>query len=248
MSDATKQLETLLHDQPLNPMRPNVRRELEDERDRLRTIVTAPVWQTGADRGQATKRFKQIEKTLANQAPKAVTGARQDQVKAACDEVLGEIREAMLPQSVMRRNPAGAVDEFRRREGSKAVKRKISQWKRGMWALDPTNEDSDYTNLERFRPSGLNENGVSTYMLGAQIPGKFAMSPQAKDNWPLGPPTADTALKQVQRAETSTTTMKREMSDKQKAALLRAQAARRAKIATSHSTPSQEVPTVAVTG
>jgi hypothetical protein len=105
----------------------------------------------------------------------------------------------MLTQEEMRRNPAGAVDQFQRREGSPAIKRAILAWRRGRRALEPENTEPNFTSVEPYRRS-LMPRGVSTFMADAQIPGSFAMSPQAKDNWPLGdPPT--TALAQAQARE-----------------------------------------------
>jgi len=216
MSDAVAQLESHLDatQQPKNPLRANQVQEFEEERQRLRSIVTAPAWQAGADRGAATKRYKQIEKLMHEQAPKALDGARRDVVAKLAETVLQDvIRPALLPESHMRRNPAGAVDKFLRRENSKPIKKAILTWKRALRAIEPDNVDQDYTNIERFRPSGYNPDGTSTFMADAQIPGKFAMSSQAKENWPLGEPTAETALGQVQARE------KKPMSDAQKAAL-----------------------------
>ena len=203
MSETTPKLKELLHDQPINPLRPNQVEAYKEERDRLHSIVKAPAWQTGADRGAATKRFRQIDKELTDGAPKPMDRYRQDQVAQLAKEAQQEIREAMLPQSVMRRNPAGSVDAYRRGEGSKGMKDTIMTWKRAMRALDPENTDQDYTNIEKFRPQGTNADGTSTFSVDAQIPGRFAQSPLAKENWPLGNPTADTAVAQVKRREMS---------------------------------------------
>ena len=75
--------------------------------------------------------------------------------------------------------------------------------------------------MYRFRPELIHATGgVGTFMPGAQIPGNFAMTPLAKENWPLGEPKVDTPLKQAQ---------KRERTPAQIAALERAQAAAKAK-------------------
>lgn len=232
MSETVKQLKELLKDQPENPLRANQVEEYRGEQERLTSIVKAPAWQTGADRGSAQKRVKQINKVLEDGAPKPLDKYRQDKVATLAKEALDEIRSAMLPQSTMRRNPAGAVDYFRRNEGSKAIKDKIMTWRRAMRALDPDNTDQDYTNIERFRPTGLPDDGTSTFSADAQIPGKFAQSPLAKENWPLGEPKVDTAIKQVQ---------KREMSEEHKQKL-RDSLARARAIKLQKSSPSQEVP------
>jgi len=133
----------------------------------------------------------------------------------------------MLPRSTMRRNPAGAVDAFRRGEGSKATKHKIGTWKRAMRAIDPYNTDRDYTNIERFRAEGSNADGTSTFMGDAQIPGKFAMTPAAKANWPLGEPTVTTPLAQAREAESGK--KRKPLSPEARAAAVARLAAGRAK-------------------
>jgi hypothetical protein len=235
MSKVVSELKALLHDQPTNPLRANQVEEFKAERDRLQSIVKAPVWQAGADRGAAQKRARQIDKTLAEGAPKGLDRFRQDKVNTLAREALDEIKAAMLPQATMRRNPAGAVDHFRRNEGSKETKEKIMTWKRAMRALDPDNTDQDYTNLERYRPSGLQEDGTSTFSVNAQIPGKFTQSPLAKANWPLGEPTVDTAVAQVKR---------RAMSDEAKDAA-RIRLAKAREIKANKSKLPQDVPAVA---
>jgi hypothetical protein len=232
MNSTVKQLKDLLHDQPENPLRPNQVEEFKEERERLQSIVKAPAWQTGADRGSAQKRFRQIDKYLEQGAPKPLDQYRRDKVNTLAKEALNEIRDAMLPQSAMRRNPAGAVDHYRRNEGSKEVKEKILTWKRAMRALDPDNTDQDYTNIERFRPQGTPNDGTSTFVADAQIPGKFAQSPLAKENWPLGEPKVDTAVAQVKR---------REMSEEAKQAA-RERLARAREIKAAKSNPIQHVP------
>lgn len=196
-----KELETLLSDQPQNPLRAHQIEAFQEEKARQESIVRAPAWQAGADRGAATKRFRQIDKYLREQAPKEMDAPRRDRVAKLADEVLAEIKDVMLPRNVMRRNPAGAVDAFRRGEGSQANKHRIAQWKRAMRAIDPQNTDRDYTNLERFRPEGISPDGTASFMGDAQIPGKFAMTPRAKENWPLGEPTVTNPLAQAREAE-----------------------------------------------
>lgn len=232
-TQAVEALKAELHDQPHNPLRPNQVQEYEEERQRLQTIVRAPSWQTGADRGAATKRYRQIEKLLREQAPKPLEGARRDKVAKLANEVLeGVIRPAMLPRAQMRRNPAGAVDQYLRRENSKTVKGATLAWKRAMRAIESENMDQDFTNVERFRPEGGNPDGTSTFMADAQLPGRFAQTPLAKENWPLGDPTAETAVGQVK---------KRELSEAQKANLEkmreRAAEARAAKKAAQEQSP-----------
>ncbi len=126
------------------------------------------------------------------------------------------IRPALLTQEEMRRNPAGAVGRFLSTENSRPVQEAIQDWKRAQLAVEQGNPDPALANVERFRPSM----GAGTFMANAQIPGHFAMTPQAKANWPADMPaegTVDTPLKQVR---------KRERSEAQVAALARAREAR----------------------
>lgn len=243
MSETTRKLKELLKDQPVNPLRPNQVEAYKEERDRLHSIVKAPAWQTGADRGAATKRFRQIDKELESGAPKPMDRYRQDQVAQLAKEAQAEIREAMLPQSVMRRNPAGSVDAYRRREGSKAIKETIMTWKRAMRALEPDNTEQDYTNVEKFRPEGTNPDGTSTFSVDAQIPGRFAQSTLSKENWPLGDPKVDTALGQVQRRERKELSPEAKQAARDRLALAREIKAQKAlDLTLSQPTQPQEVP------
>ena len=220
MSESVKQLEHALSNQPANPLRNHQVEEYQSEAKRLRDITTAPAYVTGVDRGAAAKRSREVEKAIAQQAAKPLTGAERDKVVKLLAEVMEhDIRPALLPREEMRRNPAGAVGRFLKEENSPQVQHNIQQWKRGMLAVEAGNPDPDLANIERFRPEKIHDTGgVSTFSAGAQIPGNFAMTPQAKENWPLGEPTVDTPLKQSKRV----------MSEAQKAALAKAQQARAA--------------------
>lgn len=222
MSDAAQQLEAALVNQPKNPLRNHQVKEYTDESNRLKEIVNAPAYVVGADRGEAHKRARQIEKLLHDQAAKPLMGQDKDKVARLAAEVMEQdIRPAMLPREEMRRNPAGAVGRFMKQENAPETKKRVQLWKRAMLAVEAGSEDPDVANIERFRPELIHgTGGVGTFMPGAQIPGNFAMTPLAKENWPLGEPQVDTPLKQA---------VKREMSEAQKAALAKAQAARAAK-------------------
>ena len=200
-SPEVAQLQALLHDQPANPMRPNVVEYHSEELKRLEDIVKAPAYIT-ADRGFATKKHKQIRAMLDSQMAKPIEEPiRREAVDRLAADVLERvIKPAMLTHEEMRRNPVGAVDGFLKRENARPIKDAILTWKRAMRALDPENTDQDYTNMERFRRNTRTE-GAATFMANAQIPGNFAMTPVAKENWPLGDPTASTALGQVTHAE-----------------------------------------------
>ena len=135
----------------------------------------------------------------------------------------------------MRRNPAGAVDAYLRGEGSKAIKRAILVYKRAILALHHDNRtEQSLASVEPFRPEGSGP-GAATFMADAQIPGHFAMSQQAKDHWPLGPPTVKTAYREAaetHQEEQFVTRMKRQMTmseAERKAWGQKMQAARKAK-------------------
>lgn len=205
---AVDQLKSLLDAErhPVMPLRPHQVKSYQEERKRLDEIVHAPAWVEG-DRGQAQKRYRSLGAMLDQQAPRPAS--QPNDVKRLADEVLEHvIKPAMLPREVMRRNPVGAVTRFMRQEQGPAAKEAIQQWKRAQWALDPTTEDGDHTNLERHRPEIGPVAGASTFMADAQIPGVFAMSPAAKANWPAAMPaegTVNSPLRQARTREKKTT-------------------------------------------
>lgn len=239
LSLAAGELQTLLADQPTMPLKPHQVRAYEDEANRLRGIAEGrdmegnPVPWIGGNRGDAAKEFRRIQGVLERDAPKKLAGDLANRVHRLVRRVIDEqVKPALLPKSVMWRNPAGAVGAFQRQENSSAVKETILTVRRALRALDPMNEDPDFCNMERFRPSGEGPNGAATFSSDATIPGNFAMTPQAKANWPLGEATVDTPLKQVQRRESATAlkpaTPRKPPTANQLAALARARAARRA--------------------
>lgn len=197
-----QELAAALHDQPGNPLRPPQVQEYEEERDRLRRMAEAPEW-VGGNRGAARRRYQEISRTLAEQAPKAIPGERANLVKRLCDSVLERVlKPALLPQAIMRRNPTTAVGRALKQEFARPFKVAALTWKRGMQALgvaDGANQDPDWTNLERFRPEVGGPGDPASFMADAQIPGHFAMSSQAKANFPFADP-PNSAVNQVKRA------------------------------------------------
>ena len=242
------ELEAATADQPKMPLRHHQIAAYEDELRRLGHMmenrdVEGHRWAepSGMDPTMANRRVREIRKILAEQAPKPLQGDRGNRAYALAQRVQHEVIEpGLMPQAVARRNPAGAVGHYQRTEGSKLFKRGALAFKRAVRALDPENPDPDIANLERFRTAGTEPNGVSTFSVNATIPGSFAFGPAAKANWPLGAPTVETALGQVQRREQATNghgrrkpkkapREKRPASPAQLAGLLKAQAALRAK-------------------
>lgn len=229
-----------LHDQPKAPLRADQIDEYQSELRRLGYVAesrdqegTPRPWIPG-DRGLARQSIQRIRKTLNEQAPRRIEEPqRRDAVARLTQEVIRDvITPALLPTSVMRRNPAGAVGKFMRGEASPAIKQAILTAKRGLRALEPENPDPDYANMEQYRPEGTDPNGVATFMPGAQIPGNFAMTPLAKANWPLGEPTVETPLAQAKAAETTEIApAKAPQSAGRLEALARGRATRKAKLA-----------------
>ena len=227
--------------QPVNPLRHHQVQSYTEEMRRLGGIVEqrdadgrpGQSW-IGGDPSKAARRVRQIHDILDTQAPRKLTGTDVNRAHMLATTIIQDtLQPAMLTRAIMRRNPAGAVGAYRRREGTAAFKRAALAVKRAIRAIDPENDDPDLTNLERFRPEGSATDGTSTFMADATIPGFLAMTPTAKANWPLGEPTADTALKQAARVAAATpptraSRPKRPASPAQLAALAKAHAARRA--------------------
>jgi hypothetical protein len=171
---------------------------LVDGRDMDGNVVP---W-VGGDRAAAAKRRRQITDIINTQAPKELKGEKANKIYDLIGKVVEQdVKPALLPKAVMDRAPAGAIGQYNRSENHPITKRIILTVKRGLRALDPLSDDPDLANMERFRPPGVTANGAAIFDATAIIPGKFGMTPLAKANWPLGEPTIDTALAQVERRE-----------------------------------------------
>ena len=225
MSEAVKQLEHALKDQPQNPLRNHQVLEYTQEKDRLNSVASGPAWVTGANRGKAAQQARQLSKMVDDQIAKPVQGEKKDLIAKLAEEVMeSTIRPALVPREDMRRNPAGSVGRFMRVENAKPIKQAIQQWKRAQLVLEPGNEDPDLANVERFRPERINDtNGAATFMANAQIPGHFAMTARAKENWPTEMPPQGTVNSPLAQAQ------KKERTPAQIEALARAQAAAKAR-------------------
>lgn len=180
------------------------------ELEQLKRLTDQPTYVQGAITGEGRaalgKRKRQIEKDLQAGSPPELTGAAKDALAQREAQLEADIRVGMLTTEEMRRNPATAVD--RHRKWDRANKDKILEWKNIRRALNPDSDEKDLANIERLRPTMLpmGMNATSTFMADAQIPGKFAMTPTAKQNWPLGEPKVNTPLKQAAKREASEAT------------------------------------------
>ena len=139
-----------------------------------------------------------LEENVAPEVPRQAV----DDLVAAERALAEEISEGMLPHEVMRRNPPGSVShhiKWREKLGDK-----IFAWKNLRRMLNPDDTSEDVANVEMLRKSSARLDGAPTFVADAQIPGVFAMTPQAKANWPEGMAeygTLKSALKQAEERE-----------------------------------------------
>lgn len=189
-----------------NLLRPAQIEELEGERENLeavihggRTIDGQLPGYRGAGSGEARRKLRSIEKMLADQAPERLTAVEKDRLYNVEKELRDKITYGMLSKEEMRKAPPTAVDRHRRWEATN--KKDIFRWKNVKVQLSAadgepaSSRDRDAANLEQFRPEGVNQ-GIRTDNF---IQGVHAMSPLAKENWPLGEPKCDTAVAQNKR-------------------------------------------------
>jgi len=182
------------------------RLDREDELKQIDEVLSQPGWVIArlnmtADRLSNLRRRQKLLKRELNKfsPPNDLSGETQNQLYRMEKDLAEKIREGMLPREVMRKNPVGAVDQNMKWQAR--AKKWILIWKNIRRARNPTSEDKDLANVEHLRPEMYRPGEPSGFMGDAQITGHFAMSQQAKDNWPLGEPKIDTPLKQAERRE-----------------------------------------------
>ena len=179
------------------------RQERQEEMAELEKHLAAPAWAAAAmsaeGRRQLAIRKQALKKDLEQHSPRPDLSGETVDALARRQQVLeSHILEGMPTREEMRRNPPGAVDRHRNWNRKKAA---VLEWKNNQVQLNPDSDDVDLCNIERLRPSEMNQTGASTYMASAQIPGNFAMTPAAKDNWPLGAPQVTTATSHLPNFE-----------------------------------------------
>jgi hypothetical protein len=183
------------------------RKNREDEKTTIDGWLSQPAWvlkdMPAGIRGEHTRRRNALEEQLETySAPTDISGETKDVLHKRMKDLEDQIKTGMPTAEVMRRNPPGAVDMHMKWE--KANKPRIIEWKNIKRMLEPTNDEKDYTNVEMLRSSGMSPETAASFMMGAQIPGNFGMTPLAKANWPAGMPehgTVDTPMKQAARNE-----------------------------------------------
>ena len=183
----------------------NERQTREEEMKRIDDQLKAPSFvQAGLSaegRQHLAKRQQSLKRELIKCAPPVTSGETKDALNVRRKELETSIKVGMPTQEQMRRNPVGAVDQHRRWE--RANKNAVLEWKNIKRVLERDSDDRDLSNVETLRPSGAPQS-VATFMADAQIPGHFAMTPQAKDNFDEifpNSPKVDTPLKQAERQE-----------------------------------------------
>lgn len=189
-------------------LRPKERKQREEEKQQIDGVLKAPPWATKdlteTARSRMQQRYRALEDDLEDNSPPIVSGQTKDALVGRLRELEENIRGGMPTVEVMRRNPPGAVDMHDR--WAKRTKDMQIERKNILKVIDPDNEDKDYCSVEMLRPSGITQDMAASYMMGAQIPGHFAMTPLAKANWPEGMPeygTANSAWKQAEAREPS---------------------------------------------
>lgn len=146
------------------------------------------------DKARARKQANALKEALEKRGPQPfATTQEMNAAHAKEKELRDEWTEGMLSVEEMRRNRDGlaASTTMRHLKWEQGNKNKILEWKQLRARLDPTSDDPDLCNIERYRPTK-----AFVYDSTAQIAGHHAMSEQAKENWPdeMAEPKAKTAV------------------------------------------------------
>jgi hypothetical protein len=167
------------------------RESMEFERDQIKAQLDykGPGAANSDQRALAAKRRNYLDETLEDNSPPPLTAEQRDAAYKREKELEVIIKEGMLSEEEMRRNPVGAVDRHLKWEGR--VKSFILEWKNLRVLQHPDAKEQDIANVEilrqpRVAPSGML--ATSSFMPDAQIPGVFGMTPLAKEHWPEGMP------------------------------------------------------------
>jgi len=172
------------------------REELKGEIDQMEGMV--PQLKTPTDRNEVQKRLKRLQGSLVSQSPHELPGDIKNKLYAESKQLESELTTGMLSQEEMRKNPAGSVGQHMRWE--RANKKKILRWKNIQQMLDPSSDDPDLSNFERFRPVGH----MDRMRTDAQIGGHMSYGSVPQANWDLafqGNGPTNSALQQAQRVQ-----------------------------------------------
>src|SRR3990167_620710 len=115
---------------------------------------------------------------LAAQSPPTDLRPSQRDKLAKLETVTREfVADNMPTAEQMRHNPPGAVDHHI--AWDRHVKRALLCWKNVRILLNPTSDAVDLANFERYRPANA---ATRNLFPDGQVPGQWALSPQAKAN------------------------------------------------------------------
>ena len=158
--------------------RKHQRDEMKKEIDALDRVLGDPEEKKYLQKaGQLKQQNDRARVLLRRQSPPSLTAAQRDKLALLEKATLDSAREGMLSQEELRHKPIGAPDRQRAWEAAK--KRHIFLWKNCRVLLNPQSDARDLANLERYRPAVPGRNLFTDGL----IPGQFALSPQAKDNF-----------------------------------------------------------------
>lgn len=146
------------------------------------------------------RRKRALQDDLAYMAPPDQLDAETKDVLHAKEKELAEaIRQGMPTDAEMWRNGVGVTDKHMRWHASN--KFLIAAWKNIRRVLNPHDNSLDLANVERLRPQAAMPGMAATYDVNAAMPGHFAMSAQAKANWPESMPEYGTVNSPMKQAE-----------------------------------------------
>lgn len=170
-------------------LRHNERESRKKELRRLEQMLSRQnVYETNLgeeSRAQAMTHAARLQQDLEEHSPP--TNLSPETKDALYKELKREeeiYKVGLLSYEEMRRNRVGAVD--RHLAHDKANKARALKIKNLRLALNPDSDAQDLCNLEDLRSSTARQDGTSQFHVDAQIPGVFAMTPKAKENWPEG--------------------------------------------------------------
>lgn len=144
--------------------------ELEGEKSTMENSLRNPNFK--GDRGEVGKQLRRLNDQLETQRPRAYGSQEIDGAVRREAQLRSEIKQGMLSQEEMRKNPPGAVD--RHRAWEKRNMPKIEEWQNIQRRLNAGNDDRESASIEQFRPTANSMN-----MDNAQIPGKLIYLPPA---------------------------------------------------------------------
>lgn len=161
-----------------NYLRSGQRAEFKDEIRKLEVVLEDPIARKAiTDIGRVTRRLAALRRDLKTQSPVPLTASQRDKIAKLNRLCQAAFTDCMPTDEQMRRKPPGAVDHHR--AWDETNKRAVLFWKASQLLLHPESTDIDLCNVERFRPSPATRN----LHVDAQLPGVFALSPQAKANY-----------------------------------------------------------------